>query len=329
MVGPTTHGPTRRDLAVVLGLLALTWLVVLVPGSEGSALRTAVVVPAAVVLPGYAVLWALAPDPAANTLLGEPLARAVFAVALGVATVISLGVLIAAGPIAMTTWSALGGLTAVTVTALGVAAYRRPVATDMTGQASPEPAQETGSTWRTIGQSLVAPVVPFTADEQTLARTIGVVVLLVGVVGLGASAYLLVIHDQPGYVEFGVDPVGGETASAVAGTPLEVTILHEEPQASTYTVLAQIERAEGPSGEAGTIREVDRFEVALGDGETWSTRHVPPAPWEAETRAAYYLYRGEDVEGEPDARAHRWIEDAAEDRTPESEAVMAGGGGGQ
>lgn len=300
----------NRRARWILGLLALTWLAVTVPVVRTSVLRPVLAVPAAVLLPGYAVLSALVPVHGPTKPVRDPVVRACFAVAIGVSTVVLLGVALALAPVRITAATTLVGVSLVTLLGLATGAYRaaadddRDRQGDDAGELAADGHARTGSPSGSGRPGLAT-------TDRPVVRAVGVVVLVAGVVGLGASAYLLTIHDQPGFAAFGASPVdAGPNGSVLPGEPLELSLENGGSQTVTYTVVASVERADSASGEALAGREVERFDVELTGGESWTDRHVPPTPWPDETRAVYALYRGEEATGPPDARVHRWIENA-------------------
>ena len=106
------------DLALVVGWLCLCWVAVAVPPVNASPLRPLVAVPAALVLPGYAVLAALAPrdgDPALPSV-----ERFALAIAGSVAVCMLVGILLLST--ALPARSEVGAVSATVALLVGVAA---------------------------------------------------------------------------------------------------------------------------------------------------------------------------------------------------------------
>lgn len=266
----------RVDLLAV-GWLCLVWLTVLVPGVR--ALRAVVVLPAVLLLPGYALVGALVP-PAGRMTAVE---RAAFSVVASVATDILLGIglLVSVG---LTTTTALLGVSVVVVGGTVLARHRRP---------------ETGGSPRDgrLYASLRGAISDLPRTDGFGAAVAGVVVLA-ALAGGGGTAFLTAVHDQPGYTELAVlPPENGSIAAedyrqAVADDrPLEVRVTNQRQHPARYAVVVVAERI-APTGQVGETRRLDRVTVAVPAGETVTVRNRPTPPWSNHTRRLVYrLYR--------------------------------------
>jgi len=296
-VSPEWHRP---DVVGVVALLCLTWGVVALPVVQDSWVRTAVAIPVTVVVPGYAVYVVILPG-AGETPLGAPLARVALAPALGVASVILVGLGLLLTPWGITPVSALSGLSALSVLCLVLAVRRRRRTAG-------------GPTWPDANPlSFRRSFAGERSADGAVRATVAGLVVAAALLGGGATAYLS-LHDQPDYAELSVAPAGegtpppGPNASAASIEPGEtlVVYLHNQRQSSiAYTVRVLVQRVD--DGRVLANRTVDTHAVTLAPNETWTERHDADLPegWRS-VRIAYLLYRG-DASGDPRAQVHRWV----------------------
>jgi len=337
----TRQGTERRASlppSVVVGWLCLVWAVVAVPVIRTSGLRPLVVVPTTLVLPGYsvtAVVFGTGSDD--GTALG-PVERFVVSVALSAAVAMALGVALAV-TVGVSATTALAGLTVLTLGCtfladgqsdsggFAVGGFTHPgrsVRSLRTTLADRESAL-----WRPSatlrGVRTVLPELPSTSEKVGVsAVAIAGLVVLCGLAGTGAAAYLLVGHDAPGYTEFSVVPAAGQATDTPGraapaslddrferGDTLRIRLHNERSKPTEYEVVALAQRAEPGDGVAVLAsRTLDRFAVELGPGETWHHRHRPTVPWSnGSVRVVYRLFRG-DAETSI-ATVHRWATVAA------------------
>jgi uncharacterized membrane protein len=334
---------TRRwttDLLVVLTLTVLATGGVLL-GREGSLLRTVLVAPFVVFLPGYALVSALFPERRGETgssddslvfppgTVGDGLSGAA---RIGLATAASIALV---PTVVLVLYFAVGGLPVVegffllaafTVVLTLVALFRRYRLPESERYAVPG-----------IAALVVGATRPFRIHEKSLSpsRTFvpsskrGLllnVVLAVSVVALVSSVavaytlptgeqqftelYLVTQSEDGSFVatDYPRDFTVGETR------PVYVTIANHERQSQSYTLVVELQRVEStPNGTTVTQEtELSRVSRTVAAGDATRIEHgIQPSFGGARLRVQYLLYRGSppsDPSAETAYRsAHLWI----------------------
>jgi uncharacterized membrane protein len=338
----TRQGTERRASlppTVVVGWLCLAWAVVFLPVVRTSGLRPLVVVPTTLVLPGYAVAGVAFGARGDDAPPLGPIERFVVSVALSAAVAMGVGTALAV-TVGVSATAALAALTAVTLGCTALAEGRPDSAATIAtltepGRAirslrttlaivRPTPRRAHGSLRRLRAALSERP----TASERDGAAAVVVagLVVLCGLAGTGAAAYLLVGHDAPGYTEFSVAPAAGpatdipeDTSPASLdtrferGDTLRIRLHNGRSGPADYEVVALAQRAD-PGGDVKVLasRTLERFDVELAAGETWHGHHRPAFPWSnGSVRVVYRLFR-DDAETSV-AAVHRWASVAPTD----------------
>jgi len=312
MAERSPEGRGRLDLAVAVGWWCLCWVVVAVPPVNASPVRPLVVVPAALVLPGYAVLVAVAPRDQSTDVAGWAVERLVLSIGASVAVCILVGIALLSTPLPVTGVTALLALTGVVLTGTGITARRRD------GPAVLSRSAPTTTSGPAGALSAVAGVVDRLrgvdrTEVGTISATVAVLVAVATVAGGVGTAALLGIHDPAGHAALAVAPADTNASiteiRVTSGTPLRVSLVHERSQPATYTVVALVQRTNGSSTVVATDR-LDTFTASLDPGERWTTRHRPTSiTSENESRLVYELYRGDGVKSDrpPRSSVHVWV----------------------
>ena len=308
--GPPGETPPA-DLALVVGWLTLCWVAVAVPPVNASPLRPLVVVPAALVLPGYAVLAALAPrDDALARLSVE---RFTLAVAGSVAVCLLLGILLLSTALPVSGVSVLALLSAVTLTGVAVTARRRG------GFELPSRPAVSRSPF---------PALPARSEVDAVSATAAVLVGVAAVAGAVGTVALLGVHGPAGHATLGVEHAAENDsvtdAPVTADTPLVVTVGNRRPAATTYTLVALVERVDG-EGDVAATRRVETETVTLAPDEHWMKRYRLEDA-DVPARLAFELHRGSDSPGDgaADTRVHLWLTAAGNASSAESVASKRG-----
>lgn len=351
---------TTDLLGVFLATAVATATVVV--GVEGSALRTALVAPFVVFLPGYALVAAVFPERRGDDDPddGGPVA-APGAVAEGISHAARVGLSVALSiallPAVVLLYDfALGGirveesllaLASVTVLLTLVALVRRrnlpanerfvlPAATHLV-DAVAQP-----FTPRPRGLSRTSTVRP--ASRRGLLLNLVLVASVVVFVGSVAVAYATPTGEQQ-FTELYLVTESGDGEFVAAdyprdvdggGPPVYAAVANHEGEPTTYTLVATLQRVEEtPAGTRVVAeRELLRESRTVADGETVRVRHdlgasgASGASGDGRARVQYLLYRGaapaDPSSGTAYRRVHLWVS-----ADGGSEAVSGDGGSGE
>ena len=196
-----------------------------------------------------------------------------------------LGILLSALPVALTPTTLVGGLAVFVVFTAVVAAVRR-------SRVPPESRYQPFSfRW---------PLLP-DADAR-LDTAIDVVLALSVLFAVSGMAFALVAPDDgQTYTDFALRTenesgelvASGYPTETTTGEPVELTVVvaNREQEAVTYTVVVELQRVTDDGSVTEEV-EQDRFEVALGQGETWQEAHqFAPTLVGDGLRLQYHLYR--------------------------------------
>lgn len=311
------NGGDTTDLTVVVGWLVLSWLVVAVPPLRTSFIRALVVVPTALFVPGYACLSALSPysdeDRSRSPIVAVE--RLLFAVSVSVAIAILVGIGLLTVGGGVTATATLAVLSVITLGGVFGAFHRR------------------GSPHFTPSWS--RPSIPSferirrPTDRQPVALTVVVLVVVAGALGAVGTVTLLGFHDPSGYAELAIEPTGGSAngtaLSFEEADAVRVSITHQRPGTTDYTVLVFAQRTESTTdGDPGAERRIDGFAATLNRGESWSTRHRPNvSSLGTPGRVVYRLYRADDPTSDRAPRAQVQFWTNASDATDASVTASA------
>jgi len=303
------------DLAAVASWLCLCWVVVVVPGVNTTPLRLTVVLPGALVLPGYALLTSLRPDRGSSATPAGDVERAALAVSGSVAICTLVGIALLSTALPVTGTSALACLSVVIFVSVAVTAARR-------GQFGvPSKAS--------VRPSVLSGLLAGYRDAGAVSATVVALVAIASVVGGAGTVALLTVHEPAGHAALAVEPVAGPNTTegqirVTDDTPLRVSLVHRRPAGETYTVVALLEQTDG-NGAVTSVRRLETFTFSLTTDERWTTRHQPDNISSASRpRIAYVLYRGQDPDTTRSARTrvHLWVNETVQTTTPnESEQV--------
>lgn len=315
------------DLAAVVAVLAMTSLVVLLPGLRsatiaGASLRTLLGLPVLLFLPGYVLVSVLFPARTSGRVApGDRTADTIdraerFALSFGM----SIAILPAIGFVLATWWvvtlstvvTSLTVLLLVGISATAIRRFRLPE--------SERYGNSVGQWSTAIGRVLRGSEGwGFTASSIVLAAAF---VLAIGSIGFavatpyqsGESSTLYLVAENETGVEFAsnypTDLTIGETETLAVG------IENDEERRQQYTVVVALERVENDSSSVRVTerQEITRLHPVVGDGEEWTGRHdVDPQLVGEDLRLHYFLYKGETAPDEPsDTTAYRdvyvWID---------------------
>lgn len=288
-VGTVASVPT--DLGVV-GLFTLVVLgSVLLPVVRDTALRSVVVWPFVLFVPGYVVVAALFPGVAGPTRATpendrarfDELDRALLSIGASLAVVPLVCLVLSQSPWGITTTSLAVGLAVVVLGTTTVAAWRRL-------QLPPDERFELPVTRFTTGVRGLRSGPPLRVVLNALV--LGSV--LVAAVSVG-YAFTNPAVSEP-YTEFAVlaeTPDGDRLSRSYAdvlddGGSLVLSVTNHEHERVSYTVVAQRQRLDD-AGDVTGRQEVNRVSFSLADGARWEARHGVSA---TDGRVVYYLYRG-------------------------------------
>lgn len=336
----TRTGRWTTDLLVTLVATAVATGAV-VTGIDGSVLRTALVAPFVLFLPGYALVSALFPERrdegesadgrpvAAPGTVGKglsPAARVGLAVALSIALLpaVVLTLEITLGGIRVRTGFFL--LAAVTVLLTLVAAFRRwrrpaterfvlPAVTRLLGAAA--------RPFRPQDRSLSRASTFRPTSKRGLLVNVLLVASVVAFLGSVAGAY---VHPTQGeqFTELYLvtESEDGEFVAADyprdvdvgQSRPVYATVANHEGETTTYTLVVTLQRVERTSNETRVTgeRELARASRTVGAGETTRIRHdLQPSFGNGPTRVQYLLYVGrapaDPARGTAYRSVHLWI----------------------
>lgn len=311
-LGRITHGVT--DLVAVIGLLAVTALVVVVDAPA------VVRVPAALVsvlfLPGYAATVAL--FPVGNCLTSSTperthngitlLERGVLAIGLSLALVVLQGLALDALVGRLTTATLLTTVVVVTAGLVAVATVRR---RQVPAAIRYEPTLEAGSV-RAGGSALS------TLDPLTVALVLAVL-FAGGAIAApgpldggddGVTEFYLLTAEADGSLQASDYPTD---FTANRSQSISVAVEHAGETPRTYTVVGQLQRAErGDDGAVVRSRErIATRTLRVGPGETRLSNESVTVTDTGSYRLVYLLYRG-DAPADPridnaDRELHLWI----------------------
>lgn len=315
------------DIVAVVAVLAVTNLVVLLPGLRtatiaGASLRTLLGIPVLLFLPGYVLISMLFPARtserfARGTRTSDTIDRPErFALSFGM----SIAILPMLGFVLATWWvvtlsTVVTSLTVLLLVGIAVTAIRR-----FRLSASERYGNSVGQWSTAIGRLLRGSEGwGFTASSIVLAAAI---LLAVGSIGFavatpyqsgGSSTLYLVTENETG-VEFAS---GYPTEFTVGETEtLSVGIENDEERRQQYTVVVALERVESESSSVRVTerQEITRLHPVVEDGENWTGRHdVAPQLVGDDLRLHYFLYEGDTAPEDPsDTTAYRdvyvWID---------------------
>ncbi|WP_372910282.1 DUF1616 domain-containing protein [Salinigranum sp.] len=282
---PTDLGAVGLFTLVVLGSILL-------PVVRDTPLRSVVVWPFVLFVPGYVVVSALFPgvdvpgrvasDDRRTRLDG--LDRVLLSVGASLAVVPLVGLVLAQSPWGVTTTSLAVG-TGVLVLGTSVAAMWRRLQLPP-GDRFALPVDRVESLVRELW------------SEPPLRVALNLLVLgsvLVAAVSVG-YAFTNPASADP-YTEFAVlaetpdgDRLGRSYADVLDdGGTLVLSVTNREGERVSYTVVAQRQRLDG-AGDVTARQEVNRVAFSLADGKRWEARHGVSATG---GRVVYYLYRGD------------------------------------
>jgi len=295
------------DLAAVLGLTALTWVAVFVPFLRETPLRPVLGLLFTLFVPGYAFVAALFPnrsgggepiDESANRTetgrLGDhdldTLERSVFSFGVSIVLTSILVIIIHYSLWEIDSLSVLTGLSAITVSATGVAGIRR------SGHAG----SSVEFSWGYL-ENVGAEVF----RERNHANRLIAGILVVGLLfGTGGVMYLVTVHESGSFTEFYI-LTENESESFVAtddsaetfrgdDSSLALHISNHEGEKINYTVIAAAQRVRVKNSSVHVMnqQEIERFRPSLASGENWSTSLEAPPSMSGDTfRLVYLLYR--------------------------------------
>jgi hypothetical protein len=237
------------------------------------------------------------------------LERVVVSIALSVTGAIAVGLALGV-TFGITAFGSLFGLSVLTVGGFAVAVVR-------------DPTRELGlGTRREVWNPVRAAsgLMPTTDDDiaaegssaegsSAVGRTVGALVVLVGVGGLLATVFLFGVHHPPGGATLELGPAdgswNGSTTDVEAGDSIRVSLTHSYPDRRSFVVVAVLQETGGDSLD--DVRELDRFPVELEPGERWSRVHDPSIDGDRHLRLTYRLYSGSETTGDPRTNAHFWF----------------------
>lgn len=294
---------TQRDVLAAAASVVAAWAFLLGPWPRVAVLDTLVAFAFLFVVPGYALLAALVPDPAAAGREGWSLAlsgfeRAAFSVVGSVALVIAVGTALVASPIGLTRTSvtvAVGGL-ALALTA--VAAGRRRGATAWAATDDAVADERGNASARGAVGSTAGAVRDAFARDRTFVAALAALCLL-SVVAIAGVA----VVDAERFTEASLQPAAGNaTADGAGALPSEVEtgeaaavslrVANHEGTARTYHVVVQLQRVDG-DGVVERRWERDRFTLAVPAGEVRTRRSAVTPDRSGEFRVQYLVYQSD------------------------------------
>lgn len=340
----TTKVRWLRDLLAVVGLSALGPAVVL-SGIDGSPLRTALVAPLVVFLPGYALVAALYPEryrerdgataagtrpvslPSATDPGLPPAARVALSAAASVALVPGVAFFfnfVAPTIRVVPVLVALVGLTFVFAALAMIRRHRVAPENRFSAPSVRGLAAGAGRFVRTHERSYAGSSAFRATSRRDLLLNLAVIAGVLVFAGSVGFAFVSVggadAADSTAFTEFYLTTRtdGGEyvardypRAFGDGADPVYVTIANREGETRTYTVVVELQRVDRtPSGTAVVEeRRLDQFGRRVAAGETVRIEHRPATTRTGpDLRVRYLLYVG-DPPAEPSAdNAYRYVQ---------------------
>ena len=305
------------DLAIVLGLTALTVVAVSLPVVRETPLRVIVSIPFLLFVPGYALVAALFPEAPEDereveTLQNRSLTgleRFVISLGSSVALVPLLGFVLNFTPWGIRLTPMLVAISLFTVVCIAVGARRRLSLTpDRQFSVSP-----TGW-YRSFTDG-------FLVSETRTDRILNVALAVVLLFAMTSVGYALV-DQQNGeqYTELylltrgsdGELVADGYPSNLVASEsqPLIVGIRNHEHERTSYTVVTELQRIDSEDGSTTVVEEerLDSYSVTLAANETARQERVlTPTLTGDRLRMVFLLYRGDPPTDPRVDNAYRWV----------------------
>jgi len=319
-VRPYLPGQVRQlpvDLAAILGLVALTTLVVSLPVVRETHLRVVVSIPFLLFVPGYALVAALYPEASRDgkegeTFSGHPLTgleRAVLSLGSSVALVPLVGFTLNFTPWGIVLIPMLVGISLFTIICVAVAVKRRlALKPDRRFGVSP-------SAWY---RSLTNGFLTTESRTDTMLNVALAVVLLFVMTSVGYALVDQQMGEQ--YTELYLltrSPDGTLVADnyptelvASGGQPLTVGVRNHEHEPSNYTIVTELQRVESENGSTTVLEEerLDSYSITLAANETdRQERTMTPTLVGDRLRMVFLLYRGEAPADPRVDNAYRWV----------------------
>ncbi|PSP50330.1 hypothetical protein BRC60_05365 [Halobacteriales archaeon QH_1_68_42] len=147
------------------------------------------------------------------------------------------------------------------------------------------------------------------SEVGAVSATVALLVGVAAVAGAVGTVALLGVHEPAGHATLGVEHAAENDsvtdAPVTADTPLVVTVGNRRPAATTYTLVALVER--------------------LAPDERWTKRYRLEDA-DVPARLAFELHRGSDSPGDgaADTRVHLWLTAAGNASSAESVASKRG-----
>jgi len=307
------------DLAGVVGIVALTGVVLLLPRVRTSPVRLLFAILFVLFVPGYAAIAALFPESSprkGDTTLGsqsdsgslDTVDRLVLSAGLSV--VISGVITIAA---ALTPWGVRTtlvflGTATVTIGLVNIAARRR-------RRLPPESRyQAPVKTWLVESKNALL-------DPPTTRQTVLNVLFVAGLLlAVGTAGYATLAAPQSTYTELYLLSDSGDgslaaddyptTYTQFEGRDMVVGVRNFERETVEYTLLVQLQRVQTENETTQVDRRIqlDRFTLSLAHNETWQRRHTVQPPIAGDQlRLTYLLYRGQPPAAPMTENAYRTV----------------------
>jgi uncharacterized membrane protein len=302
------------DLVVMFGFTLLTAATVLLPSLAGSPVRTFCGLLFTLFVPGYALLALLFPERSTEDSLAlaedvqlslrtglTDLERVVLAFGASLALAVLVGLSVEVSPWDLGLQPILIGSTSLTIASVFGAAIRRS-RTPSSRRFDPHLLGALHAGWKRHFRS--------PSRTEKIFNVILVVVVLVAVYSFvapqdpnGLTEFYLLSEQENGTLSgqsYQTELVQGEPQTYVVG------IGNYEGEQTTYTVIVELQRGtENGTGPAAE-RELDRFEVTVGDNRTERVSHsVEPTVTGDRLRVTYLLYRDAVPSNPTPANAYR------------------------
>lgn len=326
--GPGSAVPIPADLTAVVLLTLLTCAAVTVPGVRATPLRSVLVVPFVLLIPGYALVAALFPETGvrdaesgeetdeSKRAVGSGLTyveRAALSFGVSIAVVPLIGLVLNVTPVGIQLLPVMLSVAGVTLAASALATHRRLQLPESDRFSVP---------YRQWGQSVVD---VFSGHESHLDRTLTVLTvaaLLLAVTSAGYAVavpkqadaftemYLVTEQDDGQLVadDYPTEFVSGESQSLVVG------VGNYEHQTVEYSLVVELQDATvvNNSTQVHGRNEVSRQTLTLADEATWENElNVTPMMTGDRLRLSFMLFKG-DPPSDPTAdqayrETHLWI----------------------